>query len=221
MTKLCWDLENVYLVTKSSLFEAANAAVLKSQVLSPCPLHPQEVLQSPRTLPWRMLQPGLHRHSSGELSGTLHIQLMVLCYSGIEEAASSSSSSFSSSDNHHKMFGASKESRVALPGSVSSLLLLLLMECHSISDLDSVHCTAKIALCCLEASFFPGANAPYCVGLAEAPVLCLSLARRRGSSHPLLLSSLSEAPLSHFLPWKPPRNAFDENKGIAKAMWLC
>lgn len=183
-----------------------------------CPLHPQEVLQSPQTLPWRMWQPGLHRHRSGELSGTFHIQLMVLHYSKLEEAATSSSFSFSSSDNHDKMFGASKEGWVALPASVSSLLLVLLMECHSISDLNSVHCTAKIALCCLEVSFFPGANAPHCAGLAKAPVLCLSLACRRGSSHPLLLSSLSEAPLSHFLPWKPPRNAFDENKGIAKAM---
>ncbi|KAI1235257.1 Multiple epidermal growth factor-like domains protein 11, partial [Lamprotornis superbus] len=43
----------------------------------------------------------------------------------------------------------------------------------------------------------------------------------RGSSHPPLLSSLSEAPLSHFLPWKPPQNAFDENKGRGKATWLC
>lgn len=119
-----------------------------------------------------MWQPGLHRHSPGELSGTLHIQLMGLCYSELDKAASSSS--FSSSDNHHKMFGASKGGWVALPGSGSSLLLLLLMECHSISDLYSVHCTAKIALGCLEVSFFPGASAPHCVGLAGAPVLCLS-----------------------------------------------
>lgn len=215
---MCWDLENVSLVTKSSLFEAANGAVLKSQVLPLSPAHPGGFVE-PQTVPWRMWQPGLHRHSSGELSGTLQIQLMDLCCS--EAASSSSSPSFSSSDNHHKMFGASKEGWVALPASLSSLLLLLLMECHSISDLDSAHCTANIALPCLEASFFPGANAPHCAGLAEAPGFCLSLARRRGSSHPLLLSSLSEAPLSHFLQWKPPQNAFDENKGRGKATWLC
>lgn len=168
---MCWDLENVSLVTKSSLFEAANGAVLKSQVLPLSPAHPGGFVE-PQTVPWRMWQPGLHRHSSGELSGTLQIQLMDLCCS--EAASSSSSPSFSSSDNHHKMFGASKEGWVALPASLSSLLLLLLMECHSISDLDSAHCTANIALPCLEASFFPGANAPHCAGLAEAPGFCLS-----------------------------------------------
>lgn len=113
----------------------------------------------------------------------------------------SSSSSFSSSDNHHKMFGVSKEGWVALPASVNSLLLVLLMECHSISDLDSVHCTAKIALACLEASFFSWGKCTTSCRIGRSSWF-VSLARRRGSPHPLLLSSLSEAPLSHFLPWK-------------------
>lgn len=76
--------------------------------------------------------------------------------------------------------------------------------------------------------FFPGANVPHCVGLAKAPILSTSLASRRCSSYPLLISSLlkrhhcslSFCSRSHL---KMPLRTKDQPKrcGYGIASWVC